>query len=112
MLREYKWEDIEALRKYFGKTQDDLANDPLIAALAICTAPIVSEEHISRYEMIMGMFWEIFAKNYVRLYRVTKDIDPDDCYGLLLGYVNDMKDLQKNDRLNFSEWYVKKEETK
>lgn len=111
-LREYRLEDLETLGKYFGKTQEDLANDPLIATLAMCTVPMVSEERISRYEMIMGMFWENFAFYYVQSYCATKDINPHDYYGLLLGYVNDMKDLQKIDRLNFSEWYVKKEETK
>ena len=110
-LRKYEWKDLETLRKYFGMTQEDLANELDIArtTLSAVSKNIVRKERKRHYETIVGMFWEIFAIYYVKSYRVTKDSNPHYCYDLLLDYANDMKDLRKIDRLNFSEWYARKE---
>ena len=109
-LREYRWEDLETLRKYFGKTHKDIADELHIARTTFSMIPTVSEERKRHYETIVGMFWEIFAIYYVQMYRVTKDTISHYCYSILLDYVNDMKDLRKIDRISFSEWYMRLED--
>lgn len=109
-LREYRWEDLETLRKYFRTTQETVADELHIARTTFSMIPKVSEERKRHYEKIVGMAWEIFAIYYVQSYRVTKAMDPHDCYNFLLYYVNEMKDLRKIDRINFSEWYMRLED--
>jgi len=55
-LREYRWEDLETLRKYFGNTQEDIANELHIARTIFSMIPTVSEERKCHYETIVGMF--------------------------------------------------------
>ena len=108
-LRNYKLEDLEALRKYFRVTQDKIANDLHIARTTV-SAVIngkLDEQRTRHYATVFGMYWEIFAINYVRSYRVSKSCGTYDCYGYLLGYVIDMRKLPKLDQINFSEWYIR-----
>ena len=109
-IREYKWEDLEALRKFFKMSLTELAEQLKTSRQTLYSAMHLKfrdnpEEASAFWAMHVGMAWEIFAINLADQKGITNDVYTNECYDLLVEYVHEMNKNPKNKQIDFDDWY-------
>lgn len=108
VIREYKWEDLEELRKFFKMSLTELAEKVKTSRQTLYSAMHLKfrdnpEETSAFWAMHVGMAWEIFAIQYCQCFTATQKMDPHDCYNYLLWYI------RSGSKLRFDEWYMEED---
>lgn len=110
VIREYKWEDLEELRKFFKMSLTELAEKLKTSRQTLYSAMHLKfrenpEETSAFWAMHVGMAWEIFAIDMADRNGITSTLDACKCYDLLLKYVREMNNQPKNKKVDFYKWY-------
>ena len=110
VTRQYKWEDLEELRKFFKMSLEDVAREVKTTRQTLYSAMKGSHSTNPEYKsqfwaMHVGMAWEIFAINLADQKGITNDVNTNECYGLLVEYIHEMNKNHKNKQIDFDDWY-------
>ena len=108
VTRQYKWEDLEELRKFFKMSLEDVAKEVKTTRQTLYSAMKGSHSTNPEYKsefwaLHVGMAWEIFAIQYCQCFKATQKMDPHDCYNYLLWYI------RSGSKLRFDEWYMEED---
>ena len=107
-IRQYKWDDLELMCKFFKITVKDLMTELHGSSPTYYAAmnELYSEGTSAHWRQTVGMYLEIFAIYYAQSFRYTQQMDPHDCYECLLDYIRYVNDSKDHAMDRFDYWYM------